>query len=212
MEKGCDAVSAVHIFKKNVAFLCAIFVMFAWFWAFFAHLFCANVSGSKLSQIYFVCFFHLCLSGLLNSGHIHTVHRKCSVQITALFVKIWNLYSICYVTKSEEISLSIIHHYKIIWYLIHKVSHQDNCVMNKVHNLAFENISVTVHRMLGVLLLLLLLLLRQEFPPPFTTWISAKFSKWISPKFSKWISTKFSKWISSKFSKWISSKIPNEFL
>ena len=83
MEKGAAAhAPRVLIFHSCANFCCffsrvllqvfglfceilAIFANFAWFWAFFAHILCANFSVSKLCVCYFVSFFYLCLASML---------------------------------------------------------------------------------------------------------------------------------------------------
>ena len=49
----------LHFCVQFLAFL----HVFKWFWMFLNTLFCANLSGSKLCQRYFVSFFHLWWAG-----------------------------------------------------------------------------------------------------------------------------------------------------
>ena len=48
-----------HAVLKVFCLFCAIFGIFARFWSFLSHILCANFSGSKVCQCYFVGFFHL---------------------------------------------------------------------------------------------------------------------------------------------------------
>ena len=59
---SCAYFSFFFMFFIKVFFgmFCAILGIFALFWAFFAHILCANLSYSKFCVCYFVSFFHLC--------------------------------------------------------------------------------------------------------------------------------------------------------
>ena len=59
------------VLSKGFGLFCAIlgiFANFARFWAFFAHILCANFSDSKFCVGYFVSFFHLCLTSIFSNG------------------------------------------------------------------------------------------------------------------------------------------------
>ena len=56
------------LFHTIFVFFCvqfwAFLLSFAWFWAFFGHILCANFSDSKFCGCYFVSVFHLWAEGI----------------------------------------------------------------------------------------------------------------------------------------------------
>ena len=62
----------------------AIFANFAWFWAFFAHILCANFSVLKFCVRYFVNFFHL-----WSNHHILIIVHVFILVITCMYLKMY---------------------------------------------------------------------------------------------------------------------------
>ena len=72
------------------AFIHAIFVIFAWFWAFFAHILFAIFSQSNFCKCYFFShFFHLCLNRTSDSIVNCTVVRYLSASRRPIGCHTW---------------------------------------------------------------------------------------------------------------------------